>query len=575
MKEEEWNQLLQRGNGQFFQMVSCFRKSPGGEVVPRPRKDLLRTVAESLGAMANAGGGTVLLGIDTAEETLGVPFSEAERQLFQGLLRGAFEPSLDFQIASEELLGKTLLCFRVPASPVVHFLKNGKCFLRVAFQNVPLSPEKAAALRENRAETRHEREILPYSSPDDLDSILVDEFISRAGLSGKAEEILHRPYGLIEYGNGKPLLTRAAAYLFGRDPLRWHPRPGIEFVRFEGTEGRRGEGYNVVERVRLEAPLLKLIREVEGLLGERVKERILQRDLFFREKLEYPAFIWKEALVNALAHRDYSLEGSAVSVWMFDDRLEVRSPGRLPQPVRAEQIQRRQRIHYSRNPLISRVLTDAGYMRSLGEGTLRMFQEMERHGLNPPEWREEGDFCCLVLRNTPVLDDSTLEWLKQFSPYPLSPRQKRILTYARVHGGIFSSSDYQKFGVDRDGAYVEIKALVRQGLVEPLKKHGKVYRVREIREEGASLPGLTWVMEFLKEKGYFTFRELKVPPSLSREKARALIRDWVDQGYLTPSGKGKATRFQMTEKLRPLLEKKNPAGIASPVSSEGGWKFEE
>ena len=570
MKEEEWNQLLQRGNGQFFQMVSCFRKDPKGKIYPRSRKDLLRTVAESLGAMANAGGGTVILGVDSGEETLGIYFSAEERRLFQGLLRGAFEPSLDFQIASEELLGKTLLLFRVPASPVLHFLKNGRCFLRVAFQNVPLSRERAAALREARVETGHEREILPHSSLEDLDQDLLDEFISRAGLSGNAEEILHRPYGLIEYLNGKPVLTRAAAYLFGRDPLRWHPRPGIEFVRFEGTEARRGEGYNVVERVRREAPLLKLIREVEALLEEWVKERILQRDLFFREKFEYPGFIWKEALVNALAHRDYSLEGSAVSVWMFDDRLEIRSPGRLPQPVRAEQIQRRQRVHYCRNPLIGRVLTDAGYMRSLGEGILRIFQEMERHGLNPPEWREEGNFFCLVLRNTPVLDDSTLEWLQQLSRYPLSPRQKRILTYARVHGGIFSSSDYQKFGVDRDGAYVEIKALVRQGLVEPLKKHGKVYRVREIREAGSSLPGPPWVVECLQEKGYFTFQELKLPPSLSREKARALIRDLSDEGYLTPSGKGKATRYQMTDKLRPFLGKKDPAGTLSSASSEEG-----
>jgi ATP-dependent DNA helicase RecG len=570
MEEEGWHQILQRGNGQFFQMVSCFRKSPQGKIYPRSRKDLLKTLAESLGAMANAGGGTVLLGIDTGEETLGVSFSEQESRAFHRLLQGAFEPSLDFQLASEELLGKTLLRFRVPASPVLHSLKNGKSFLRVAFQNVPLSREKSAALRGEKAETHHEREILPHSSLEDLDPELIDEFLSRAGRSEKPEEIFHRPYGLIEYQDGKPLLTRAAAYLFGRDPLRWHSRPGVEFVRFEGTEVQRGEGYNVVERVRLEAPLLKLIREAEGWLGERIKERILQRDLFFREKFEYPAFIWKEGLVNALAHRDYSLEGSAVSVWMFDDRLEIRSPGRLPHPVGTEQFQRQQRVHYSRNPLISRVLTDAGYMRSLGEGILRIFQEMERHGLNPPEWREEGDFCCLVLRNTPVLDDSTLEWLERFSRYPLSPRQKRILTYARVHGGIFSSSDYQKFGVDRDGAYVEIKALVRQGLVEPLKKHGKVYRVRETGETESSIPGLAWVMEFLGEKRFFTFRELKLPRSLSRRKARALMRDLVDAGYFTSSGKGKATRYHVTDKLRPFLEKKDPAETASISSSEEG-----
>jgi len=108
-----------------------------------------------------------------------------------------------------------------------------------------------------------------------------------------------------------------------------------------------------------------------------------------------------------------------------------------------------------------------------GEGLPRVFQEMELHGLNPPDWGEEANGCCLVFRNTPVLDEAALAWLRMVSQVSLNPRQKRILAYARVHGGIFSSSDYQKFGVDRDGAYVEIKTLVRQGLVEPLKKHGK------------------------------------------------------------------------------------------------------
>jgi len=57
--------------------------------------------------------------------------------------------------------------------------------------------------------------------------------------------------------------------------------------------------------------------------------------------------------------------------------------------------------------------------------------------------------CCLVFRNTPVLDEAALAWLRMVSQVSLNPRQKRILAYARVHGGIFSSSDYQKFGVDR------------------------------------------------------------------------------------------------------------------------------
>jgi ATP-dependent DNA helicase RecG len=567
MKEEEWNLLLQRGNGQFLQMVSCFRKGRKEKVYPRSRKDLFRTVAESLGGMANAGGGTVLLGIGAGEETLGVSFSEQERGLFQDLLRGAFEPSLDFQVAPEMLLGKTLLRFTVSPSPAIHTQKNRETHLRVGPQNISLSRERLAALREARTETWHEREILLRSSWADLDSDLVEEFISHLGIRGGAEKTLHRPYGLVEYIENRPILTRAAVYLFGRDPLRWHPRPGIEFVRFEGTEEKSGEGYNVAERTRIEGPLLRLIREAEKSIGERIREQVLQRDLFFREKFELPSFVWREALTNALAHRDYSLEGSGISVWMFNDRIEIRSPGRLSRAVKADQILRRQKVHYARNPLITRVLTDAGYMQALGEGLPRVFQEMDRHGLNLPDWREEANGCCLVFRNTPVLGEAALAWLKQVTQISLNPRQKRILAYARVHGGIFSSSDYQKFGVDRDGAYVEIKALVRQGLVEPVKKHGKVYRVRDIQEEETTLPGLPWVLRPLRAKGYFTLRELEVPPSISRKKAWRLIRNLAKEGYFSPSGRGRTTRYHLTEKLKPHLEKKDFA-VSSPPEGE-------
>jgi ATP-dependent DNA helicase RecG len=569
MRAEEWSQIMERGSGQFMELISAHRRGPKGKVSSQSRGDLLRLVAESLGAMANAGGGTVFLGADFEEETMGVSWEDRERRQFMNLLRDSFHPPLAWGVVEEEVLGKTLLRFTVLSSPAVHTQKNDKCYLRVGPQNIPLSREKLAAQREDRRQTWHERETLLRSSWEDLDPTLVDEFMTRAQMVGDPEKLLHRPFGLIEYLEGRAVLTRAAAYLFGRDPLRWHPRPGIEFVRFEGTEERGGEEHNVAERIRVEAPILRLIGQAEKFIGERVKERVLQRDLFFREKFEYPSFSWKEALINAIAHRDYSLGGSPISVWMFDDRIEVRSPGGFPPPVKGTSILRRQKVHYSRNPLMARVLVDAGYMRGTGEGIPRIFQEMEHQGLNPPEWREEGGFCCLVFRNTPVLDETTLTWLQQFSDSPLNPRQKRILAYARLHGGIFSSAEYQKFGVDRDGAYAEIQALVRQGLVEPLKKHGKVYRVRQTGGVESSLAGLTWVIGPLREKGYFTLQELELPPSLSRKKARSMVRRLAEEGYFTPSGKGRAVRFAMTEKLRPLLEKKGFAPTATAAPSAG------
>jgi ATP-dependent DNA helicase RecG len=249
--------------------------------------------------------------------------------------------------------------------------------------------------------------------PDDLDPDLIDEFISRPACPkcGRDPPSALRPDRIPEW---KTRRHPGGACSTGRDPLRWHPRPGIEFCSFRGTGTRRGEGYNVVERVAWKPPL-EIDREVETLLGERMKERILQRDLFFREKFEYPAFIWKEAMVNALAHRDYSLEealfrsGCSMTVWKS-------AAGRLPGAGQAEQIARRQRVHYSRNPLM--VAPDGRRLHeSPGRGSCGYFRKWTAMELNPGMARGR-DFCCLILRNTPVLDDSILEWLKHSACIP-------------------------------------------------------------------------------------------------------------------------------------------------------------
>ena len=556
MKEDLWNQFQQQGPGQFSEMISCYQRSFSGRLKIRTLKEIGREVAASLNALANADGGMVLLGADAEGEPLGFPFDDRSQKLFLHSLEKSSDPPLKFRVSPMESGGKTLYQFTVPPSPAVHLLKNGKACLRVGAQNVFLSREKITALKEARVETWHEREILPHCSLKDLDEDLMAEFIRHLGIQGEAEKILHRPYGLVEYLEGKPLFVRAAAYLFARDPLRWHPRPGIELVRFEGSEIGKGSEYNVAERIRIEGPILRIFGEAEKVISGRIKERVILRDLFFREAFEYPAFAWREALINAVAHRDYHLEGSSVEVWMFDDRIEVRSPGKLPGAVRRQQLLGRERVHYSRNPLITRVLADWGVMRGLGGGLPWVFQEMDLHGLKPPELKEEGDFFTVILRNAPVLDENTLAWLQRFSGQVLNQRQKRILTYAKAHGLIFSSTDYQKLGVSRDTAYTEIRELANKGIVQALKKHGKVYRVLETEDRAAPLPGLEWVMDALERKGFFTLADLKQPESIPREKALNLMRELARQDYFSLSGKGRGIQYHPTEKLKLLLENK-------------------
>jgi ATP-dependent DNA helicase RecG len=554
--QEEWTGFWRGGPGQFADLLSCYRKSSSGKLIKKTLKELAQNISESLSAMANAEGGTVFLGVTPEGEVEGIYLDDRSRQLLMRTLERSFAPPLPFKFASEEIESKILLGFTVAPNPAVHLLRNGKCYLRVGPENIPLARERISILREGRAESWHEREVLLKSSLEDLDQNLVADFIRELGLPGEVEKILHRPYGLIEYSDGKPLLTRAAAYLFAKDPLRWHSRPGVEFIRLGGSERGTGSEYNVCERVRWEGPIFKLVEEVDRFLGGIIKERVVPRDLFFQEKFEYPVIALREALINAFVHRDYSLEGKAIEIWMFDDRIEIRNPGRLPGPVKMVQLLRRERVHYCRNPLMARVLTDLNVMKALGGGLPQIFGEMERHGLNPPELKEEGNFYSMVFRNTPILEESTLAWLQLFKGQVLNSRQKRILAYARAHGMIFSSTDYQKLGVGRDTAYSEIRDMVTKGIVQAFKKHGKVYKVLEPKDQASSLPGLEWVGEALGEKGFFTSADVKQPPGVARKKALRLIRELVQQGYFIIAGEGRTAKYQPTEKLQSFLEKK-------------------
>jgi ATP-dependent DNA helicase RecG len=225
---------------------------------------------------------------------------------------------------------------------------------------------------------------------------------------------------------------------------------------------------------------------------------------------------------------------------MFDDRMEIRSPGLPPHPVTVAALNRRERLHISRNPLMVRVLADLGYMQELGEGIPRMFEEMERQGFYPPLFEDIGGVSFQVkFRNQPVYDRATLEWLQGFQEQNLSGDQKRILAYAHAHNEHFSSRDYQKLtGLDIYSASNSIKDLIRKGVVRSIRKRGRTYEVVKSEVKILELPeGLKTILPILVEKGCITNAELRpVLGLVSRATAHRLLRHWCETGYLQKKG---------------------------------------
>lgn len=557
MDTELLQRLLARDEGQFLEFKSAYERPGGLGLKRRKATDVAIDIAETLSAMANADGGTLLLGVEDNKTITGVDYPDDKLVLFRQATQNLLQPPLVARLTEFEHEGQRVVAFEVDPSPVPHQLTDGRYLLRVRDQNMPFPADQIAALKSARAGGQYERHFVHEARFEDLDPELLAQFAGRLGDSRPAEGILYRDYRLIDFHNGRPRLTLAALLLFARDPLRWHPRCGIDFVKFEGTERKYGPELNVVRRARIEHPLFQLIDKAFVLIKEHVRERTVLHDLLFVERFEYPSFAWQEAIINAVAHRDYSLTGTPIEVWMFDDRLEVRSPGELPGPVTLERLLRREHMHFSRNPLLVRVLTDLGYMRDLGEGIPRMFEVMERSYLRPPEFAQDGFMFQVTLRNTPIYDLQIQGWLRQFADYPLNQRQRRILAYARQHGNAFTNRAYQRVNeIDRDLAYREIQDMIRLGIVaRPSGPYGRTYLVVEPSAVKLLPHDLTSILDALANQGYVTNQDLRRAWGVSRSVAWQRAKEMIKEGFLRQEGEKRGTRYYPTDKLRGLLQR--------------------
>lgn len=234
------------------------------------------------------------------------------------------------------------------------------------------------------------------------------------------------------------------------------------------------------------------------------------------------------------------LLGAPIEVWMYDDRMEIRSPGLPPAPVTIEALNRRKRVHFSRNPMLVRVLSDLQYMRDVGEGVPRIFDEMDRAGCYPPRFEMVGGFVFQVtLRNEPIYDRKTLEWLKQFAEVELSGDQKRMLAYAHAHGDRFTSREFQKvIGTDIYGASNAIKDMIRKGAARSTAKGSRVYEVRQPLKAHPDAPKeLANVLPVLQRQGSVSNADVRRMGGFARNTAARILSDLVAAEWLVFSGK--------------------------------------
>jgi len=192
--------------------------------------------------------------------------------------------------------------------------------------------------------------------------------------------------------NGEVKLKNVASLFFSKEPYRWHPQNEIRIVRFDGVQPIK----TLAQRDLKDDPFENIEQTIAFIRQNISKSFIIPENSPRRiEVEEYPVGAIREAVINAVAHRDYYSYDS-IQINIFDDRIEINNPGGLPEGLTKEFFGKRS---VRRNPITYRLLRDANYVEGLGTGIPRMINEMRKAGLKDPEFNFEAGFFVVTFRN--------------------------------------------------------------------------------------------------------------------------------------------------------------------------------
>ncbi len=441
-----------------------------GQLVELMREAEVDRLAETLVAFANADGGTIYVGVDETGRPTGELYPDDFAEVL-GQAEVRCRPPVVVEWQPVESSGAFVVVVRVQRSPEIHTLEDGRVLVRAGAENRPLSGDEVRQLATTRSAGDYEAEIVAGASREDFSEAVLQHFVEK--WEERQGRPLTRPLDdlLRELGcltpDGRP--TVAGLLLFGSDPQRFIPRSGLLFIRFEGTEMRASSGEpGYGRRVEVKGPLPQIIAHTWDLLQEEIKLGAVVRSLQREEQWAYPPTAIREALVNAVAHRDYRLRGRSIEVRLFADRLEIISPGGLPGFITIENIVDE---HFSRNPRIVNGLFQWRYIEELGLGVDLMIEEMVKAGHPPPEFRETPFSFTVVFRR--AQDRPPL----RFAHLTMNERQAKALAFLERTGRI-TNRDYQQLcpGVSAETLRLDLVDLVKKGvLLKVGAKRGTYY----------------------------------------------------------------------------------------------------
>jgi ATP-dependent DNA helicase RecG len=408
------------------------------QVALKPEATPPGQLAETLVAFANTDGGTLLVGVDPRSgqlRGLADPEAALDRALQAAL---STDPPLIIPLPRlEEREGHSVLTITVPPGLPHVYSYRGKFLVREGARNQPLTPRRLRRLMMERGAVSFEALIPDGTRLTDVDWEKAEQYLSiRKGLptANREEALLQR--GCLAPLEGELRPTYAGLLLFGHEPQRWVRSGEILVARYAGTT--MGDQFL---KEQIQGTLPEQIRRAEAFVVSNMRRGVRLSGLERSEETEYPLAAVREAIVNAVAHRDYRVRGDEIRIMLFRDRIEFYSPGRLPGHVTIQNL-----VHerFSRNEIIVQVLSDLGFIERLGYGIDRMIRRMAEAGLPPPLFEETAaGFQVTLLGPGEGLISEDID-ARRWLHLGLNERQEQALAYL-VEKGRITNREYQEF----------------------------------------------------------------------------------------------------------------------------------
>ena len=357
----------------------------------------VRELAQEVCAFANSAGGVLLIGVDDNNKIVGAEINNIKRSAVQDSLL-QISPPISCPFYKVELDGKDVWVIEVVSGPQKPYTLSGAIYTRQGpnTQKITSVEQMRDFFQQAGRIYFDESPCMEFDAEKDLDQTFFEEFRAMAKLSASVnqKQILSNLKITLSDGHFK----NGGVLFFGKEPESFFEKAVIRCISFEGATKSQ-----IIDDKIFGGPLMSQYREAMHWLKGKLNVRYEIKGGGARKELwEIPEVVFKEAIINALAHRDYYDKGARITIELFPDRIEITNPGGLVSAINPKDFGTKS---HSRNPLVFGLFERINMVEQVGSGISRIKDELKKHKLALPEFKIEGMFSLILKR--PITSDLT------------------------------------------------------------------------------------------------------------------------------------------------------------------------